>query len=131
MKANTFTIHGLTLLLTLALVGTASADIGSEAGNWEYRHNAPQTKAEVAAQNYEYVEIALNKVSAEAGNWEYRFDVPKTATEIAAQSYQYSEGALQGIGSEAGNWENQFNAGQNSNKSVAEKENQKTLCSNC
>lgn len=131
MKANTFTIHGLTILLTLALVGTASADIGSEAGNWEYRHNAPETKAEVAAQNYVYDANALNKISTEAGNWENSFDVPKTASEIAAQSYRYSEGTLQNIGTEAGNWEPQFNAGQNSNKSVAEKDNQKTLCNNC
>ena len=131
MKTNTFTIHGLAILLTLILVGTASADIGSEAGNWEYRYNAPETTAEVAAQNYEYDATALNKVGTEAGNWEYRFNTSETSAEIAAQDYQYNKDVLQRVGSEAGNWDYLINSAYNSNNSVTEQDSQKALCNNC
>lgn len=132
MKINTITINGIAALLVLTLSGAASADIGSEAGNWEYRNESVGAKAHNLAKNYEYDATALSKVGSEAGNWEYRFDVPKTSAEIASQDYQYNEDALHRIGSEAGNWEYQpVNSGQNSNKSVAEKDNQKALCSKC
>ncbi len=55
MKANINTIHGLAIFLDFALVATASADIGSEAGNWEYRinpgHNSNESVVEKNSQN--------------------------------------------------------------------------------
>ena len=65
----------------LGLLGTSFAGeanyeskIGTEAGNWEYNFDAPETKADVAAMNYQYDQEPLARVGTEAGDWEYGSD---------------------------------------------------------
>ena len=132
MKTSTYRINGLAILLTLVLAGAASVDIGSEAGNWDYADGTAKTKADAAAQNYEYDVNALNKVGTEAGNWEYRDVAPQTPADIASQDYLYNDEVLRRTGSEAGDWEYiPANSGRISSRNFVEKDDQKTLCSNC
>jgi hypothetical protein len=42
--------------------------IGTEAGNWEYNFDAPATKADVAARNYNDNQSALALSGTEAGD---------------------------------------------------------------
>jgi hypothetical protein len=48
------------------------ANIGTEAGNWTYNFNAPETKNVEAAEAYPYNAKQLAKDSTEAGDWDYQ-----------------------------------------------------------
>ena len=50
------------------------AIIGTEAGDWEFKYDAPETSADIAARNYNYNQESLASIGTEAGNDEFRFD---------------------------------------------------------
>ncbi len=45
------------------------ANVGSEAGNWTYHFNAPESKNVEAAEAHPYNAKSLAKGSTESGNW--------------------------------------------------------------
>ena len=49
--------------------------VGTEAGNWEYRFDAPQTSADVAAKNHQYDQGRLDMIGTEAGVDQWRGDL--------------------------------------------------------
>ena len=117
-KKNIFTT-GLAVFLFLALVGIASAsDIGTEAGDWEYKFDSPDGRVE----GYQYDQESLARIGSEAGDWEFRADAQETKADIAAKNYQYDQGALALVGSEAGDWE--FKAGKGSSGQMEHKANE-------
>jgi uncharacterized protein affecting Mg2+/Co2+ transport len=61
------------------------AVIGTEAGDWEFNFDAPDTKATEAARNYKYNYESLAVIGTEAGDWEFNFDASDTkASEAVA-----------------------------------------------
>ncbi len=56
----------------------ALAKVGTEAGNWEYRYDAPETKADITARNYNYDQESLASIGTEAGNDGFSFDATET-----------------------------------------------------
>ncbi len=135
MCKKTILTTGLSLLLFLVLVSIASAgDIGTEAGDWEYKFNSPDG----AIQGYQYDQEALAQIGSEAGNWQFRFDAPETKAEIAAKNYQYDQGALAVVGTEAGDWKFKGNdgvsggIGSTANEAVADEAKVKdAVCKGC
>lgn len=70
LKKTIFTT-GLSVFVLLALVGIASAgDVGTEAGDWEYKFDSP----DLAVEGYQYDQEALSRVGTEAGDWEFKAD---------------------------------------------------------
>jgi len=51
------------------------AKVGTEAGNWEYNFDTPQTKNEVAAQKHQYDQRRLEAIGTEAGTGQLRDDL--------------------------------------------------------
>lgn len=43
------------------------AQVGTEAGNWQFRYDAPETQADLAAKNYHYDAQKLRMVGTEFG----------------------------------------------------------------
>ena len=134
------TLGTVAILLSFGLVSTAFAGevnvepvaaIGTEAGNWEYNFDAPETKADQAAKNYQYNRETLAAIGTEAGNWEYNFDAPETKADRVARSYQYDQEALAGIGTEAGNWEYRFASPESKSGEAVAAEGSDALCSDC
>ena len=102
MYKKTIITTGLTVFLFLALISVVSAgDIGTEAGDWEYKFDSP----DLAVEGYQYDQEALARIGSEAGDWEYRPDAPETKADIAAKNYQYDQESLALVGTEAGDWE--------------------------
>jgi hypothetical protein len=102
MCKKTIITTGLSVFIFLALVSIASAgDIGTEAGDWEYKFDSP----DVTVEGYHYDQEALSRVGTEAGDWEYRSDAPETKATIAAKNYQYDQESMALVGTEAGEWE--------------------------
>ena len=130
---NNLLIFGLTSFFFLALVGVASAAIGTEAGDWEYKFDSPETKASQAARDYDYNQESLAVIGSEAGNWEYQFDAPETKADVAARNHVYDHETLAVIGTEAGNWE--FNTeleNKNASQAVADESGKPdAVCSEC
>ncbi|HKJ04227.1 MAG TPA: hypothetical protein VJ974_01410 [Geopsychrobacteraceae bacterium] len=120
--------------LFLILTGAANAGsqpaIGTEAGDWEIKFDSPETKADLAAQNYEYNEESFAVMGTEAGNWEFRVNAPKTKADLAAQNYKYDKESFAAMGTEAGNWNSNFNSSDTKTDRVVAKEgdNTKTDC---
>ena len=109
MFKKEFIIGILATFLCLGVVGTVFAgDVNSEAGEWEFKFDAPETKADVAAGNNVYDQEHLALVGSEAGDWEYKFDTPDTRADVAARNYVYDQEQLALVGSEAGDWEVRF-----------------------
>lgn len=102
---NKIIISGLSIFFVFALASSSLADIGTEAGDWEYNPNAIETKADIAAKNHQYDQDALAVVGSEAGNWVYNPNAVETKADIAAKNYQYDNDSLARIGTEAGAWE--------------------------
>ena len=135
MCKKTIFITGLSIFLFLALVGIASAgDVGTEAGDWEYKFNSP----DAAVEGYQYDQETLARIGSEAGNWEFRADAPETKADIAAKRYQYDQEALAVVGSEAGDWEYKDNyeasgrTGNIANEAVADEGKVKdAVCRGC
>ena len=48
------------------------AAVATEAGVLEFKFDAPETKADVAARNYNYDQVHLALIGTEAGNSEFR-----------------------------------------------------------
>ncbi len=124
--------------LCLGLAGTVFAGAtstydGSEAGDWEFRSPAPDSKASIAAKNYHYDSEKLANVGTEAGNWKFEFDAASTKASLAAQNYQYDQSKLAAQGTEAGNWEFDSNSsGANPKGVIADKTDlSATSCKNC
>ncbi len=46
--------------------------VGTEGGNWEFKFDTPETKADVAAKNYVYNQEHLASIGTEGGNWELK-----------------------------------------------------------
>jgi hypothetical protein len=108
MCKKTIITTGLSVFLFLALVSAASAgDIGTEAGDWEYKFDSPDS----AVEGYQYDQEALSRVGTEAGDWEYRYDAPETNADIAAKNYPYDQESMGLVGTEAGDWEYKANGG--------------------
>ena len=119
MHKKTIFTTGLAVFLFLALVGIASAgDIGTEAGNWEFKFDSP----DVAVEGYQYDQESLARIGSEAGDWEFRPDAPETKADIAAKNYQYDQESLAEVGTEAGDWE--FKADKNSSDRMGHKANE-------
>jgi len=95
----------LFLLLSGATFAGSQPAIGTEAGNWEFKVNSPATKADLAAQNYQYDEKSLAVIGTEAGDWEFNFDDPETKADRVAKNYKYDRDSFAAMGTEAGNWE--------------------------
>jgi hypothetical protein len=133
MKKFSIITNGLAAFFLFALVSTASAGVGTEAGNWEYNFDSPETKADVAARNFHYDQDSLAQIGTEAGNWEYRYETPGTATDMTAQNYKYDQESLSRIGTEAGDWEYKFDStSASNNEAVAEKGLLKdAVCNGC
>lgn len=135
MCKKTIFTTGLSILLFLVLVSLASAgDIGTEAGDWEYKFNSPDGTVE----SYQYDQEALAQIGSEAGNWQFRFDAPETKAEIAAKNYQYDQKALAVVGTEAGDWKFKGNdgvsggIGNTANEAVADETKVKdAVCKGC
>lgn len=112
MKKRFSFIGGLVALLLLGLTATSFAgvhadqrnDIGTEAGgDWRFVFDAPETKADIAAQNYSYDDARLARIGTEAGvDWRLDFDAPPTRADIAAQNHDYSIERMSLVGTEAG-----------------------------
>jgi hypothetical protein len=125
----------LSVFLFLALVSVASAgDIGTEAGDWEYKFDSP----DVAVEGYQYDQEALARIGSEAGDWEFQFDAPETKADIAAKNYPYDQELLSVIGTEAGDWEYKENyetsghTGSKANEAVADEgEIKDSVCKRC
>ena len=106
MCKKTIFTTGLSVFLLLALVGIASAgDIGTEAGDWEYKFDSP----DLAVEGYQYDQETLARIGSEAGDWEFRSDAPETKAEIAAKNYPYDQESLELVGTEAGDWKYRYN----------------------
>ena len=134
LKKTIFTT-GLSVFVLLALVGIASAgDIGTEAGDWEYKFDSP----DAAVEGYQYDQEALARVGTEAGDWEYKANAPETKADIAAKNYPYDQESMALVGSEAGDWEYKANGessghmGNTSNEAVADEGKVKdAVCKGC
>jgi hypothetical protein len=135
MYKKTIITTGLTVFLFLALISIASAgDVGTEAGDWEYKFDSPDQ----AVDGYQYDQEALTRIGSEAGDWEFRPDAPETKADIAAKNYPYDQESLASVGSEAGNWEYKVNDEASSridntaNEAVADEGKIKdAVCSKC
>ena len=135
MYKKTIITTGLTVFLFLALFSVASAgDIGTEAGDWEYKFDSP----DLAVEGYQYDQEALARIGSEAGDWEYRSDAPETNADIAAKNYQYDQESLALVGTEAGDWEFKGNyesdvtMGSTANEAVADDSKVKdAVCKGC
>ena len=78
-----------------ALVGT------DEAGDWEFKFDAPETKSDLAAKNYDYNQDHMALVGTdEAGDWEFKFDVPeakaRNANEAVAEKSNVKDAVCKG-----------------------------------
>ncbi len=126
-----FTQSALIASVLFLLVGTASANIGTEAGNWEFSFSDHKAKTDIAAESYHYDQNALAKVGTEAGNWQYNYYAPESKADNAARSYSYNQEQLSLVGTEAGNW--RINTKQNlREKSIADKNNaSEAICKGC
>lgn len=130
---NKIIVSGLSIFFVLALAGVSIADVGTEAGNWEYNPNAVETKADIAAKDHQYNQDALAVIGTEAGNWKYNPNAAETKADIAAKSHHYDEESLARIGTEAGNWDYQNNIYSHShNEAVADDGKAKdAVCKGC
>lgn len=121
-------------VLSMGLVGTAFAGdnnaVGTEAGNWQYNFDRPESKADAAAKAHDYDNKALAAVGTEAGNWQYNFDAPDTRAAKAARNHDYNSSSLARVGTEAGNWEYRFSP-QDKQEATADGDKRKSICSNC
>ena len=114
MKNRSSLIAGLAALLLLGLAATSFAGIhaeqrngiGPEAGvDWHVGvvFDAPETKADIAAQNHSSDKERLARVGTEGGvDWRFDFDTPQTRADVAAQNHDYSIERMAVIGTEAG-----------------------------
>ena len=121
-------------VLSIGLVGTAFAGgnnaIGTEAGNWQYSFDRPESKASAVAKAHEYDSEALAAVGTEAGHWQYNFDAPDTRAAKAARNHDYDRSSLATVGTEAGNWEYRFSP-QDKQDATADGDKRDSMCSNC
>jgi hypothetical protein len=50
------------------------AKVGTEGGDWQFKFDAPETKADMAAKNYVYDHDHLALIGTEGGDHEFKFD---------------------------------------------------------
>lgn len=121
-------------VLSMGLVGAAFAGgnnaVGTEAGNWQYSFDRPESKASAAAKAHQYDSEVLAAVGTEAGHWQYNFDAPDTLAVKAARNHDYNSSSLATVGTEAGNWEYRFSP-QDKQEATADNDKRGSICSNC
>lgn len=107
MLKKSMVLGFLVTLFTFALLGTAFAENNDPSllGYDEFKFNAPETKADIAAQSYDYDQAQLAAVGTEAGAWKFTFNAPVTKAEIAARNHDYGNQGLAAVSTEAGDWE--------------------------
>ncbi len=126
----------LAAFLCFGMIGTAFAgegDYDSILGTDEFKFDAPVTKADIAARNYDYNQKSLAAVRTEAGSWEYKFDAPDTKADIAARNHDYNQDSLALVGTEAGDWGVKFKTSDTKASEAVANEGKKedAVCTDC
>jgi hypothetical protein len=134
MLKNILLVGLLSSLLTFGLFGHAFAESTDPSllGNDEFQFDAPETKADRAARDFDYDKESLALVGTEAGDWDFKSNATQTKSDIAARDYQYSQTRLASVGTEAGDWEYRHEpSGTQMGAAVANEIEAVPVCSDC